>query len=307
MPEFSAAVWQAANVESLGEQHLRERIMHALAEVTAENGSVTRAQLTSLQVDGQPRRIIDQSRGIWNPKDLEATLAVVSSPSGPYDDQDLGGALFGYDYRAGSIQGDNTKLRRAYELELPIILLRKIDNGIYVPIFPVYVVKDDQPRRQFLLALDESIRFLKDPENLSPQERRYAERIVKQRLHQPEFRGRVLRAYETRCAVCTLKHGRLLDAAHIIGDGEEGGDPLVVNGLSMCKIHHAAYDSDLLGISPDCVVHINHDLLQEHNGPMLKHGLQEMHQRALTLPSRTAEHPDRERLAQRYAAFRQAG
>lgn len=293
-------------MQSVGEEQLRARIMHALAEITADNGSITRAQLSALDVDGTPRRVIDQSRGIWNPRDLEATLAVVSSPSGPYADEDIGNSLFGYDYRSGSVHGDNTKLRRAYELGLPIILLRKIENGVYVPVFPVYVVADDQPARQFVLALDESLRFLNDPLHLSPQEKRYAERIAKQRLHQPEFRGRVLRAYATRCAVCALKHGRLLDAAHIVGDRDAGGDPVVANGLSMCKIHHAAYDSNLLGISPDYVVHVDRALLDETDGPMLLHGLQEMNRRTLTVPERKADRPDRDRLAQRFATFGRA-
>lgn len=294
-------------MESVGEEHLRQRIMHALAEVTSAHGFVTRAELSALDVDGEPRRVIDQSRGIWNPRDMDATLAVVSSPSGPYADESVGGGLFRYDYRAGSIRGDNTKLRRAFELGLPIILLRKIDNGVYVPVFPVYVVADDQDARQFVLALDESLRFLRDPLHPSEAERSYAERVVRQRLHQPEFRGRVLRAYETRCAVCALRHGRLLDAAHIVGDRDEGGEPVVVNGLSMCKIHHAAYDSNLLGVSPDYVVHINRELLEEHDGPMLRHGLQEMNGRPLTVPERRSQQPDRDRLAVRYDSFREAG
>lgn len=35
--------------------------------------------------------------------------------------------------------GCNTKLRRAYQDAVPIILLRKIATGVYVPYFPVYV------------------------------------------------------------------------------------------------------------------------------------------------------------------------
>lgn len=294
-------------MDSIGEDHLRQKIMHALAEQIAEHGFVTRDQLSALDIGGETRRVIDRSRGIWNPRDMDATLAVVSSPSGPYDDRSVGGGLFRYDYRAGSIRGDNTKLRRACELGVPIILIRKIDPGIYVPIFPVYVVGDDQAARQFVLALDESLRFLRDPLNPTVAERSYAERVVRQRLHQPEFRGRVLRAYGTRCAVCTLKHGRLLDAAHIVGDREDGGDPVIVNGLSMFKIHHAAYDTNLLGVSPDYVVYINRELLDDHDGPMLRHGLQEMNGRELTVPLQRADRPDCDRLALRYNCFRTAG
>lgn len=280
--------------------------MDSLAKITAESGSVTRLQLSALDVAGTPWKLIDHSRGIRNPKDLLATLSVVSSPTGPYEDQSLDGSLFRYDYRAGTTEGDNTKLRRAYDLGLPIILLRKIAMAVYVPVFPVYVVADMMNERHFLLALDESVRFLHDPLHLSEPERRYISRITKQRLHQPEFRGRILRAYATQCAVCSLKHGRLLDAAHIIADRDEGGAPIVTNGLSLCKIHHAAYDADLLGISPDYVVQINEELLAESDGPMLKHGLQEMNMRPLTLPARSAERPDRERLAERFAQFNTA-
>lgn len=37
---------------------------------------------------------------------------------------------------------------------------------------------------------------------------------------------------------------------------------------------------------------------------MPKHGLQEMHGATIELPSRKAEHPDPDRLAARYTAFR---
>ena len=117
------------------------------------------------------------------------------------------------------------------------------------------------------------------------------------------FRGMVVRAYEVRCAVCRLRHGDLLDAAHITPDAEETGLAVVTNGLSLCKIHHAAYDRNLLGIDADYRVAINQQLLDEVDGPMLKHGLQEMHGTTIQLPAREAEHPDRDRLSARFALF----
>lgn len=295
-------------MDSLAEEKLlRQLIMTALAERTAHNGGfVTRAELSSFPVGSAVRRLIDTSKGIWNPRDLTATLAIVSSPDGPYDDRDVDGGLFHYDYRAGSIAGDNTKLRRAGELGLPLILLRKIADGVYVPVFPVYVVDDDPAGRRFTVALDESLRFLPKPSEWTDDQRRYAERVVRQRLHQPEFRGRVIRAYDTRCAVCSLRHGELLDAAHIIGDAAAGGLPVVTNGLSLCKIHHGAYDANLLGISPDYTVAIDRDLLVEVDGPMLKYGIQSMHGKVIELPTRRGDWPDRDRLAARFQQFGQS-
>lgn len=289
-----------------GELEQRQQIFDALATVVAESGVVTREQLSTFPVGGTTVRLIDQSRGIWNPRSMAATLSVVSSPDGPYADRDVQGGLFRYDYRAGSIEGDNTKLRRAHELGLPIILLRKIENGVYVPIFPVYVVGDDVAARQFTLAVHESLRFLAHVRQDSTLERRYAERIALHRLHQAEFRGRVLRAYATRCAVCSLRHGQLLDAAHILGDRQRGGEPVVQNGLSLCKIHHAAFDGNLLGISPTYEVRIDRRLLDEVDGPMLQYGLQAMHGRVLELPARRRDWPDRDRLEQRWADFGRA-
>jgi putative restriction endonuclease len=298
--------WHTRRMDSEVELHLRRLIFDRLAEIVAEHGVVTRPELEALQVGDETRRIIDRSRGIWNPQSMLGTLSVISNPSGPYADADVGDSLFAYDYRAGSTDGDNKKMRRAYELGLPIILLRTIRPGVFVPVFPVYVVKDDFHNRQFILALDESLRFVSDPLHLQPIEREYALRAIKQRLHQPEFRGRIMLAYNQSCTVCSLKHGRLLDAAHIIGDDKPHGVPVINNGLSMCKIHHAAYDANLLGISPDHIVRINGALMDEVDGPMLRHGLQEMDGRPIILPSRNTDRPSKERLAERFDEFKLA-
>ncbi len=184
-----------------------------------ERGHVARADLPFVSLPtGENRRVIDAARGIWNPRNRERVQRgqlphrAVLGPRSK-------GRLFHYSYREGSINGDNAKLRRAFELGLPIILLRKVRDGVYVPYAPVYVVDDLVAQREFLLALDESVRFLGGGMRMLP-ERRYAERVVKQRLHQAEFRGRVIAAYQTRCTICRLRHGELLDAAHIIADSE---------------------------------------------------------------------------------------
>ncbi|ORW93961.1 restriction endonuclease [Mycobacterium sp. IEC1808] len=294
-------------MDSQVELHLRRLIFDRLAELVAENGVVMRSQLESLRIGDRTLRLIDHSRGIRNPKDMLATLSVVSSPDGPYPDIQIADGLLAYDYRKGSNDGDNRKLRRAVELGLPIILLRKIRANVYVPVFPAYVIKDDIADRRFLIAFDESFRSVADPLHLEPIEREYALRAIKQRLHQPEFRGRIMLAYQQQCTICKLRHGRLLDAAHIVGDDKPHGIPSVENGLSLCKIHHAAYDANLLGISPDYTVRINKELMSEVDGPMLQHGLQEMNERKIALPKRRADRPSKARLAERFEEFLAAG
>lgn len=118
----------------------------------------------------------------------------------------------------------------------------------------------------------------------------------------------MLHAYGTRCAVCALRHPELLDAAHIVPDGEEGGFASVRNGLALCTIHHRAYDVSVLGIRPDLVVEIRSDLLDEIDGPMLEHGLKRRHRQPLmAVPHRRHDRPDPALLEERWARFRGAG
>lgn len=120
------------------------------------------------------------------------------------------------------------------------------------------------------------------------------------------FRAQVLQAYTTTCAMCRLRVADLVDAAHILPDGHPGGIPVVPNGLALCKIHHAAFDRHILGVRPDHVVEVRRDVLRQTDGPMLRHGLQEMAGARILAPSSPRARPDRDRLEQRYEIFRQA-
>jgi putative restriction endonuclease len=170
-------------------------------------------------------------------------------------------------------------------MHIPLLYLKAIRSGVYVAYYPAYVVGADDIARKFSVALDESLRFFSDPTQMTLDQRRYAERKVRQRLHQPVFRAQVMRAYAVTCAVCLLKHADLLDAAHILADSDAGGFTHVSNRMALCKLHHAAYDRNLMGITADYEVRINRALLDEVDGPMLRHGLQDMHERKLHLPA----------------------
>jgi putative restriction endonuclease len=108
-------------------------------------------------------------------------------------------------------------------------------------------------------------------------------------------------AYASQCAICRLKELRLLDAAHILGD-VEGGEPAVSNGLSLCAIHHRAFDQNLVGVSPDYLVHVSRGLREDEDGPMLDL-LKGFHELPLFVPQRAADRPDRERLDARFTQF----
>jgi putative restriction endonuclease len=62
----------------------------------------------------------------------------------------------------------------------------------------------------------------------------------------------VLTAYDGRSATSRLPEPRFLDAAHSVVDADEPlGQPIVSNELPLSKIHHAAFDANLVGIDPD--------------------------------------------------------
>jgi putative restriction endonuclease len=211
-----------------------------------------------------------------------------------------------YAYRAGSVdQPDNRALRAAHDLQVPLVYFIGTTRGWYKPVFPVYISAADSAARMVTVTPGSFEGPLDEPEPVrleDPVERRYAVRHTRVRLHQARFRGRVVPAYSSQCAICRLKERRLLDAAHIVADVDEAGDPSVSNGLSLCAIHHRAFDQNLVGVSSDYVVHVSRRLRDDEDGPMLDL-LKGFHDMPLLLPHRFADRPDPERLSARFAAF----
>ena len=80
------------------------------------------------------------------------------------------------------------------------------------------------------------------------------------------------------------------------------------NGLALCKLHHTAFDVGIIGIRPDHIVEVRRDVLDEIDGPMLRHGLQGFEGgRLLVLPQRPGDRPNTDFLAERYESFRRTG
>jgi putative restriction endonuclease len=233
-----------------------------------------------------------------------AALAIQTSANSPYDDEILADG-FRYAYRAGSSdQPDNRALRAAYELQVPLVYFIGTMPGWYKPVFPCFVTADDRVQRMVTVTPGAVRGSLDEPMAVpieDPLERRYAVRETRVRLHQRRFRARVVPAYAKQCAICRLKELRLLDAAHIVGD-IEGGEPDISNGLSLCAIHHRAFDHNLVGVSPDYVVHVSRRLREDEDGPMLDL-LKGFHEVSLHLPASARNRPDRELLSARFARF----
>lgn len=180
-------------------------------------------------------------------------------------------------------------------------------------VWPVFIVRDDLDSLMFSVSVDDhsyvdhyakmESRDLKPDETADEGRRMYITSVVKQRLHQREFREKVIDACRKQCALCRFRHTELLDAAHIIPNGEPGGDPVVSNGLSLCKLHHAAFDNFFLAIRPDYVIEIRPDVLEEEDGLTLLHGLQNFHGKRIIVPKSLKFRPSPDRLEVRYERF----
>lgn len=264
---------------------------------------LSRAELESYTFDGERLPLVDTGRGIRNPREFRSTLSILTGwKANRYNDSEDDDGWVTYHYQARDGR-DNVKLLHAVETGAPIVYFRAVREGFYYPFYPIVISENDPIERVIRFPLDQALTLFGDPLELSEQQRRYAESIVQRRLHQPVFRARVLHAYAGSCTVCDLRHAELLDAAHIVPDAAERGTPSVRNGLALCKIHHAAYDSNLMGITPTFEVRINQALLDEVDGPMLRHGLQDMHGRRIRLPAGRTSRPDQDRLAERFDQF----
>lgn len=278
---------------------------------TPENPVVRRDELLSFQFEGRTFPLIDNQLGIRKPRGMTAALSILTTYTAdgtraPYEDAVGDDGLLRYKFQGNPEHYTNKGLKSAFELQSQLIWFFGIQQGLYLPFFPVWIVAIEPEQSQVAVALEEAQRHLSVHGPVSEIERRYSQRLTKQRLHQPVFRQRVIEAYETTCAMCRLRHRSLLDAAHIIPDRESHGIPAVSNGLALCKIHHAAYDQNILGVRPDYVIEVRTDILEEIDGPMLRHGLQEMHNLRLSLPRRRVDRPAPDLLEERYERFRAA-
>ena len=303
------------------EHRLRAAAFVFLGALAERRGTplVGQEELATFKFEGQSFRLMATQTGIWKPRQLSAALSFrtvfAKEPSQrPYNDTEGPDGYLRYKWRFADPadpnnfnRSDNRAMREAMRQRFPLIWFQGVATGLYMPVYPVFLADEEPDAQQFVVALDvQSLQLRQDLELDDPVlVRSYAERVVNERLHQPLFRERVLRAYRSSCAICQLRHTRLLDAAHVLPDSD-GGEPIVTNGIAMCKIHHAAYDADIFGISPNYRVGVRADVMEELDGPTLRYTLQAINGSTIARPSRRAAWPDQELLAARWERFRDA-
>ena len=298
---------------------IRAAAFNRIRELTAFGDTLGWFEIDKgFEFEGRHFHLASKALGIFKPKTMPFVLSIRTSVPKPgrklwYDDQHAAHAQV-YDGQDGidyAFMGDNPHqaqnrwLREAHDRQLPLIYFLGVSPAVYQVIHPVYVGEWDSKSLKTRIVFASVERGI-DEGAPDQAERQYAMIATKRRLHQATFRAAVIAAYDGKCALSRLRVPKLLDAAHIVPDSHELlGQPVVSNGLPLSKIHHAAFDSNLIGIDPDFKIHVSGRLLEEQDGPMLE-AIKQLNGRKLHLPRRKMDHPDQTRLDSRFAEFKRA-
>jgi putative restriction endonuclease len=155
--------------------------------------------------------------------------------------------------------------------------------------------------------LDVLSRAASDPDEVEPDEvdetvaepRRRALQTTLRLLRDIRFRGKVLGAYRHRCSFCGVQLN-LLDAAHILPVGHPESTDQVTNGISLCALHHRAYDRSLVTFDRHYEIILNEVAVAEMRAEHLAGGLQDFRDALMPemiLPAAAAQQPSKTLLA----------
>ncbi|RKU11822.1 hypothetical protein C6501_11995 [Candidatus Poribacteria bacterium] len=120
----------------------------------------------------------------------------------------------------------------------------------------------------------------------------------KKKIREPGFRRTIMRIYDYTCAVCelqilTLDGESVTEAAHIIPFNKSNNDD-VRNGISLCKLHHWAFDRYLFSVDESYIITVS-DLMTE-KGPT-EWMLKTLYGKAILLPKQQELFPAQSALA----------
>lgn len=109
------------------------------------------------------------------------------------------------------------------------------------------------------------------------------------------FRRAIMSIYDYTCAVCqlhimTLDNVSVTEAAHIIPFSVSGNDD-VRNGISLCQLHHWAFDRGLISLSNDYTVIVSELMVERGPDQWL---LKTMKGNEILLPRKHEEYPAQE-------------
>ena len=132
---------------------------------------------------------------------------------------------------------------------------------------------------------------------------------IMRRFRAHDFRARVLGAYGHRCAFCGVQLN-LVDAAHIIPVADDSSTDETTNGIALCKLHHSAFDRNLLSFDQDYKIEVSLDQtesLRAENRLGGVSGFRKSLRPAIILPNDRRDYPDRKYVIRARAVRKWAG
>jgi putative restriction endonuclease len=110
----------------------------------------------------------------------------------------------------------------------------------------------------------------------------------------PNFRKKVYEAYNNKCAMCGIGL-ELIEAAHIIPISHELGTDEIENGISLCSLHHSAYDRSLIYFDDELNIILNESKIEYLEKVGLDSGIRKFERLAfdkVRLPDSHINHPN---------------
>ena len=313
------------------DQQIRTKAFEHITNLPKQNGLLHYTQLNEgFSFSGERITLHNLQKGIHKPSQMKSLLSIEtvypkSLSQAKYRDQtDIykkiyeGAKVLDYSFMGVDPSArENQHLLEVYEHKIPIIYFIGTGNGFYLPEFPIYVVGWDSQKLEAKITFNrvdsaQSLHLPIEDPMLTHIERRYTHSTVKARLHQSRFRMAVMQAYDFRCAISGFPEPRisqpqhkvpLIDVAHIVEDrNPEFGQPEVRNGLPLTKLHHAAYDANLIGIDAKYNLHVSKTLWDVKDGQTLEL-LKSIQGTKLKFPRSKKHYPDPERLKYKFQQF----
>ena len=313
------------------DQQIRLKAFEHIANLPKVNGLLHYTQLDEgFTFDNDRITLHNRQKGIHKPWQMMSLLSVKtvfpkSLVQATYRDQiDIYNKIYeGVDELDYSFMGadpnarENQYLLEAYKNNTPIIYFIGTGKGYYLPEFPVFLSDWNPNKLEVKINIDrlgdwQNLKIKVDEQLSTYIERKYRFSNIKTRLHQSRFRTAVMEAYDYKCAISGFPEPRrihpehkvpLIDVAHIVEDkNPKFGQPEIVNGLPLTKLHHAAYDANLIGIDPDYGLHLSRTLTNAKDGQTLAL-LKSIEGKKLLLPKNRKNFPDPERLSIKFQEF----
>lgn len=153
---------------------------------------------------------------------------------------------------------------------------------------------------EFIKTFIQAAGYFQDPED--PQSRVRVRRQLLTLARSGVFSRNVTKAYNGRCSMCGL-NASLVEAAHIYPVAALDSPDEIWNGLCLCRNHHAAFDRNLITVTPeDFRIEIGSRLLDEAKASVAGSALCNTFEK-LQMPACREHYPSREMLTKRYEFF----